>query len=414
MKSKVYLDNRHPDKKGLATLKIKITKRGTVGMISLFKILPSQWKDGIVIDHPNAKILNSTIKVRVGEVERLLLELSFAGELVGKTGTEICNIIRSRLNPELPSVSNETDNEFFSYYDTFLDTKQAEGKRPGTVKLYKDTLVKIKDFCKENNYASLCFADINKSWICAFEAFCLRSQKQNTASRHLRDIRAVFNSAIDENITTNYPFRKLKIKKEETKDKSFTAAELRSLFNYPCYEGGQQEAVDMFKLMFCLIGINSVDLANATEVERGRLNYTRAKTHKPYSIKIEPEALRIIEQYKGKEGHLVRILETSQNYKTYFNRMGKTLRKVGLTRIPGKKNIGKAILPDICTGSARTSWSTIAQEELDIPREIIAAALGHHTVDVTSTYLRTDWRKKVDDANRKVIDWVFYKKATKK
>lgn len=52
----------------------------------------------------------------------------------------------------------------------------------------------------------------------------------------------------------------------------------------------------------------------------------------------------------------------------------------------------------------------LPQEELDIPREVIAAALGHSTVDVTTTYLRTRWRKKFDDANRRVLDRVFYKK----
>lgn len=161
--------------------------------------------------------------------------------------------------------------------------------------------------------------------------------------------------------------------------------------------------------MFCLIGINSVDLAYAGKSVNGRLNYNRRKTHKLYSIKIEPEARIIIEKYSGKE-HLINILERTPNYKTYFNRMGKTLRKIGLTRLNGKKSTGKAILPDLCIGSARTSWATIAQQELDIPREVIAAALGHHTVDVTDTYLRTDWKQKVDKANRMVLDWVLYGK----
>jgi len=109
---------------------------------------------------------------------------------------------------------------------------------------------------------------------------------------------------------------------------------------------------------------------------------------------------------------MLNIVERSPNYKTYFNRLSKTLRKVGKERVDGKKSKGEAILPDVCTGSARTSWATIAQEELDISRDVIAAALGHHTVDVTSTYLRTDWKKKVDAANRKVLDWVLYGKTT--
>ena len=118
-------------------------------------------------------------------------------------------------------------------------------------------------------------------------------------------------------------------------------------------------------------------------------------------------------KYKG-ETHLLNILERVPNYKTYYNRLGKTLRKVGLTRVDGKTSTGKAILPDVCFSAARTSWATIAQAELGIDRETIAAALGHHTVDVTTTYLRTDWRKKVDEANRKVLDWVFYEERKKR
>ena len=165
----------------------------------------------------------------------------------------------------------------------------------------------------------------------------------------------------------------------------------------------------MFELMFCLIGINGVDLAKARDKDvcKGRLNYKRTKTGKNYSIKVEEEALIIINRYKGKDGNLVNVMDRESsrknkdyNYHSYFNWMAKTLRNLD----------GGTLVPHICSGSARTSWATIAQEELDIPREVIAAALGHHTVDVTSTYLRTDWKNKVDEANRKVLDWVLYQK----
>ena len=408
MKSRLFLDKRHLDKEGKATLKIVITKRGTIGMISLFKIKSDQWENGVVKDHPDAKLLNSIIKIRVGEVERLMLELSPKGVFVGKTGTEICNIIRAHLDPEQNNVVEKKENDFLSYFKEFIKSKDNKG----TIQLYNDTIKKLESFCKEKSFPSPSFEDINRSWLNSFEKYCLQTQKQNTASRHLRDIRAVFNGAIDDGLTTNYPFRKFKIKKEETKDKHYSSKELRSLFEYKCYEGWQQEAVDIFLLMFCLIGINSIDLAytNDSDVQKGRLNYTRSKTHKPYSIKLEPEAEAIINKYKGKDGRLLNILERVPNYKTYYNRLGKTLRKVGLTRVKGMKSSGRALLPEICIGSARTSWATIAQEELDIPREVVAAALGHHTVDVTSTYIRADWRKKVDAANRKVINWVLYHK----
>lgn len=57
---------------------------------------------------------------------------------------------------------------------------------------------------------------------------------------------------------------------------------------------------------------------------------------------------------------------------------------------------------------ARHSWATVAAS-LDIPKETIAAALGHGGNTVTDIYIDFD-RQKVDDANRRVIDWVFYGK----
>lgn len=376
------------------------------------KLLPEQWNGKMIVRHPEMKSLNSALKIQVGNVEKALIELSSAGRLSGKTAQEIVAILQEELDPmtvqsrkEAQMKKNMQANGFFAYFQRFTKMKSNVGTR----KLYDDTFNKLRAFCNENqiDWTSLSFEDVNRSFLTSFEQFCLKTQRQNTASRHLRDIRAVFNAAIDDEITTKYPFRKLKIKKEVSRDKSFSASQLRHLFNHQCYPGGEQEAIDMFKLMFCLIGINSIDLAYLGKPRNGRIEYERRKTHKLYSIKIELEAKRIIEKYKG-EAYLIDILERVPNYKTYFNRLSKTLRKVGKERVAGKKSIGKSILPDVCTGSARTSWATIAQEELDIDREVIAAALGHSTVDVTSTYLRTKWRKKIDEANRKVLDWVFY------
>lgn len=57
---------------------------------------------------------------------------------------------------------------------------------------------------------------------------------------------------------------------------------------------------------------------------------------------------------------------------------------------------------------ARHSWATLAAE-LDIPKETISAGLGHEIgSDVTSIYIKFD-QKKVDDANRRVIDYLFGK-----
>ena len=51
---------------------------------------------------------------------------------------------------------------------------------------------------------------------------------------------------------------------------------------------------------------------------------------------------------------------------------------------------------------------------VNIPKETISAGLGHEIgSDVTSIYIKFD-QKKVDDANRRVIDYVFGKEKAGK
>lgn len=403
-----YLDSRRAKANRLFPLKIVLSKRGKRAMIPTgIDLLPSQWENGQIVNHPNKTVLQAYITNKKASIEKTIIEFTLTGKIVGLEISEIAKLVQEQLDPELllkkQKEESEKRNFCKHYYQYYSDIENA-----GTQKLYSWTLSKIYEYCglKNINTESLEFENINKKWLEDFEKYCLQTEKQNTVAIHLRNIRTVFNDAIDEEITTCYPFRKFKILTEESRDKSYTSKELRAFFDYKCYDGLEQEALDIFKLMFCLIGINCIDLAYLDNNGKDRIEYYRAKTHKFYSIKIEKEALEIIQKYKGSE-HLLNILERCPNYKTYFNRIGKTLRKIGKIRVAGKKSIGKAILPEVCTGSARTSWATIAQEELNIPREVIAAALGHHTVDVTTTYLRTDWKKKVDEANRKVLDLVF-------
>lgn len=74
----------------------------------------------------------------------------------------------------------------------------------------------------------------------------------------------------------------------------------------------------------------------------------------------------------------------------------------------GKKEY-EPLFPDITAYWARHSWATIASS-IDIPDRVIAEALGHEYGNrITNIYIRFDI-KKVDIANRKVLDWVLYGK----
>ena len=76
----------------------------------------------------------------------------------------------------------------------------------------------------------------------------------------------------------------------------------------------------------------------------------------------------------------------------------------------GGKKIITAEFEGVTTYFARHSWATIAYNDLQIPKDIIAQALGHSGSEtVTDIYLDKD-PKLVDAANRRVLDWVLYGK----
>lgn len=119
--------------------------------------------------------------------------------------------------------------------------------------------------------------------------------------------------------------------------------------------------------------------------------------------------MEIIERYKGKE-HLLYV-EDLKDYRTYTYAMCRGLKKLGEVEVKGRggKKERKPLFPDISTYWARHTWATIAAS-LDIPKETISAALGHEIGSrVTSIYIDFD-QKKVDEANRKVMDYVLYGK----
>ena len=118
--------------------------------------------------------------------------------------------------------------------------------------------------------------------------------------------------------------------------------------------------------------------------------------------------MEIIERNKGKEW-LINPLDGNTNYKNYARRLNDALQSIGEVEIgkQGRKTI-KSLHPELTTYLARHTWATIAAS-LDIPKETIAAALGHGGNTVTDIYIDFDQRK-VDDANRRVLDWVLYEK----
>lgn len=330
----------------------------------------------------------------------------------GNSDMEV-SLIRDRAEREIRSMFNvEVDEDsavdpsqnWGAYYEKYVASKKNLSYRESC----QYTLNKMRELCKD--FSSLKFENISLKWLKEFDEKLIDSgASQNTRNIHFKNIRTCLNRAIDEELTNNYPFRRFKIRGEETRKRNLPVEELRKLFDYEVEEY-QEYYLDYFKLIFFLIGINTIDLFNLTAIENGRVEYRRAKTHKLYSIKVEPEAMEIIERHRAKDGKgLLDITDRWSSHRDFQKNCNIALKKIGKVKRVGHggKKIIKPEWPEISTYWARHSWGTIAYS-IDIPKDIISQALGHSSGSaVTEIYIERD-QKKVDEANRKVIDWVLY------
>ena len=375
---KLYLDTRAISKDGRAPLKIALNHKGSTALINLdIKLEPKQWNGSEVVKHPLKQYYNSTIAEQKLRLEKKLIALSSEGYLSGLTANGIKNII----------MTDTEDSCFFAeWFIRYMDSRKAARTR----EIYRETLKRMREY--DQSLDGRKFKDIDRKWLKGFDLFMeKRSPSLNARAIHFRNIRAVFNDAIDEEVTACYPFRKFKIKHEATAKRSLSIAELREIFDRPL-DIHTSRYRDYFKLMFLLIGIYTVDICNLKRLHDGRADYKRAKTGRQYSIKIEPEAAELIEKHRGKDW-LLDAMDRNGKYLHFANRLNLMLHR---------------IRPGLSAYWARHSWATIAAE-LDIPKETIAAALGHGGNTVTDIYINFD-QKKVDEANRRVIDYVLYGK----
>lgn len=392
---KFYLDKRRQKKDGTYPIKLNVFHNKQIMIATQLSASEKEWNGNeYSVRAQNYKPRNIVARGIINKAETVIFTLEQQEKLKSTTDKALKKLIEDAISSKV-----ENQKTFLYYLDEFVSKKTNQG----TKSIYTTTRNKIEE------YDSHCtFESMDKSWPENFEAWMAKTMKVNAYAIHLRNIRSVFNYAIDEEYTTLYPFRRFSIKKEETRKRSLTAEQLRLLRDYPCEEY-QIRHRDMFMLMFYLIGVNAADLFNAkrSALVNGRFEYKRAKTGKLYSIKVEPEAQDIIEKYKGKD-YLLNIMDEYGNYKDFLHRMGIGLKQIGETErkgLGGKKS-RNPLFPDLSSYWARHTWATVAAE-LDVPKEVIAHALGHSWANSTTTdiYIRFDM-KKVDEANRKVIDFV--------
>ena len=392
------------DKKsdGTTNIKIRITKgKSTNYLATDMFVLPSYMdnKAGAVRLGPSKDFINTRIAGLLKTYREKDMEL----------GDQLDYMTVSEIKQHLLSgKSKAKEIDFFEFTGEYIKTVTVKG----TLDQYKALVASLKIF----NGEKLPVTEITVNFLMRYEMY-LRSRKVgNGIINYMRTFRALFNKCRDHFndedsgrlLVNHYPFKKYTFPKRTTdaRDHVLTLAELRLLINYQPENPGEVFSKYMFLLMIYLIGIEAKDLFYLGKLQKGRIVYNRFKTNRAHSIFIEPEALEIIERYKGNQ-FLMNISERFEHHKSFYRAVNNYLTGEKSHNIKGMlPKLG--IRKKVTTKWARHTWATIARNDCRINKDDVALCLGHEDIDnqVTDMYVKYDYSI-IDEANRKVIDLIF-------
>ena len=404
--TKFYLDLRGKAKDGKGNLLIILVKDKTSASFPTgIRIKPDEWNGAKVVKHPGSYALNAELQQRKSKIDESIAYISLLDEFAFLSAADIKKII---LDDKVKKTSGgHSVSDLFEEYLTNGQLKE------GTKEIYRSALKKVLAFGGNN----LRIEQINLKWLRSFDSFLSSTQGINGKSIYLRSLRAVCNYSKHIGIKMPYPFENFQIKSEPTQKRSVPIEKMREFISYPVDEVTKKYR-DYFLLMFYLIGINTKDLllARKEQLVKGRLEYVREKTNKKYSIKIEPEAKELLSLYAGSGDYLLEAMDHCKHYKSFGREINDFIQTIGpeveviqpsedlFAETVYTKEI-QPIIPGITTYFARHSWATYAYE-IGIPLDVISQALGHSFGNRTTLiYVRYD-QSKVDEANRKVIDYL--------
>ena len=377
------------DKNGTSPLYICVNHASSSCYIPLqgVRLKSSQWDKARkkVVNHPQADTINSVALSTLGKANEAVMQL---GSVRGLSTAKVRDKIAEYIYP-----SEDVDTGFMSVMQSYTN----QCNKPNTKDKFTQTATHIKRWLGAKGARLLQFADITPDWLTAFDRHLINyCPAVNSRSIHLRNVRTIFNFALNHQLTTApYPFRQYKIKSQPSNPTPLTLEQLRLLWSHHPHTSAQAYALDIWRLTFALIGINVVDLANLQTISQGRINYTRRKTGRLYSIKVEDCAKRLIYAHRGQKT-LVDILQHYKDVHVATSMINRHLKDIA-------SELG---LPPITTYTARYTWATLALS-IDTPIEVISQALGHsYGQAVTLGYIMPD-RRKVDDANKKVLQLLF-------
>lgn len=374
------------------THKIRIAighKKETRYIVTRFSISDlSQFKDGQVINAPDASLINVKLRNILNSYQEELDKIN--------TDAYTCSQLREYL-----SKIKKSSSTTFKILAESMIADMKKDNRTGTAGLYERTVT----YFLKSTQGDISFDTITPNTIKDFERLLKNELNLNctTIGMHMKHLKAIINLAKREKIVSyeTEPFAYYTIPDSNVRELDITVEEFKKIRDCEFKEKGLRIGRDLFLLSYYLGGINLIDLIDIDFKKAKEIEYIRQKTRntkkgeKRITLTIPDEAKPIIKTWMGRNGKLDFGYKFS--YVNFRNYVTKQIQKLA-------DNLG--IDKRVVYYSARKS---IVQHgyEIGVSIETLEYTIGQSIKKNRPifNYLRI-MRRHADEAMRKILDSV--------
>ena len=297
-------------------------------------------------------------------------------------------------------VTDNPENYLFSFMESVIANLKTLGKIR-TSETYAATLCSFKRFREDRDVP---LDDMDSDMMMAYEAYLKNNGvSPNSSSFYMRNLRAVYNRAVEKELTSQrFPFKYVYTGVDKTVKRAVPLKVIKRIKEMDFSMNPTSDfARDMFLMSFYTRGMSFVDMAylRKKDLQNGVLSYRRRKTGQQLFIKWEKCMQEIVDKYDNSlSEYLLPIIKPMKGDERthYQNAMYLINRKL--------KEIGKmtGVQLPLTMYVARHSWASVAKNK-NVPISVISEGMGHDSEMTTQIYLASLDTAVVDRANKMIL-----------
>ncbi|MBO5674922.1 MAG: site-specific integrase [Bacteroidaceae bacterium] len=273
-----------------------------------------------------------------------------------------------------------------------------------TAETYEATLRSFMIFRRQRDVA---MENMDSDLMRMYEAWLMdRGVTKNTSSFYMRIMRAVYNRAVERQITSQrMPFRHVYTGVDKTTKRAVGMKEVKRLRALELEERPALAfARDMFLFSFYTRGMSFVDMAflRRDALRNGVLTYCRRKTHQQIVVKWEHCMQEIADRWgKAESPYLLGIIRRcgADERRQYMN--AQCAVNANLKKVAALAGMRMPLTMYV----ARHSWASIARNS-NVPLAVISEGMGHDSESTTRIYLASLDNSAIDRANAMILRMV--------